>query len=81
MRLTNSTFSFDNDLGSYRGRVDICVNETFLPICDLGWDKRDAQVACRYIYGSSYGETSAITMTYSNVEIHAFPVFSPTYYA
>ena len=28
------------------GRVEVCVNGTFRPICDQGWDDQDADVVC-----------------------------------
>jgi len=31
----------------HEGRVEVCINETFGAICDVGWDQLDAQVACR----------------------------------
>ena len=55
--LRNSTLALDRGetLVTYRGRVDVCVNGSFFPICDVGWDNRDAQVACRQLYGSNFG--------------------------
>ena len=55
MRLGNETSFSDNGLFIYRGRAEVCVNRTFLPICDLGFDRRDAQVVCNQRYGRNYG--------------------------
>ena len=46
MNLDNLTSTFEGDLNTYSGRVEICVNRTFHSVCDVGWDSRDAQVAC-----------------------------------
>ena len=55
VRLRNQTSFFDGRGYTYRGRVDVCLNGTYLPICDLGWDSRDAQVVCTQVIGSSFG--------------------------
>ena len=34
-------------LGSHEGRVEICFNDQWGTICDLGWDESDAAVVCR----------------------------------
>ena len=57
VRLRNLTSTY-NQLNTIHGRVDVCSNGTFLPICDVGWDNRDAQVVCNDIYGSDYSELS-----------------------
>ena len=54
MRFQNSTSTYDNGLRTIRARVDVCSNGIFLPICDVGWDNRDAQVVCNDNYGSDY---------------------------
>ena len=55
--LRNSTLTLDSGktLRTYLGRVDVCVNGSFLPICDVGWDNHDAQVVCRQQYGDNFG--------------------------
>ena len=56
VQLRNRTYDYNNGLSTYQGRVDICVNGTYLPVCDIGFDNTDAQVVCSRIYGSNYGE-------------------------
>ena len=56
VQLRNQTYDYNNGLRTYQGRVDICVNGTYLPVCDIGFDNADAQVVCSRIYGSNYGE-------------------------
>ena len=55
--LRNQTEKLDHGktLRTYQGRVDICNNGSYLPICDVGWDNHDAQVVCRQLYGSNFG--------------------------
>ena len=46
LRLTN-TFSYTQDVSFViEGNVEICINGTFVAICDLGWDNVEAQLAC-----------------------------------
>ena len=48
LRLGNTSFVYNTDGTSYlQGRVEVCINETYGAICDVGWDQLDAQVACR----------------------------------
>ena len=44
--------------------MDVCSNGTFLPICDVGWDNRDAQVVCRRQYGSDFSKLSVSILAY-----------------
>ena len=30
----------------YKGRVEVCINGKFGPICDTKWDDNDAKVVC-----------------------------------
>ena len=60
VRLLNETTDFNNSLGTYRGQVLVCVNGSFRPICDFGWDDNDAQVVCILRYGPRFGKKSII---------------------
>ena len=47
LRLGNASIWYNSSYFYYQGRVEVCINETFGAICDVGWDELDAQVACR----------------------------------
>ncbi|CAI7991477.1 Deleted in malignant brain tumors 1 protein, partial [Geodia barretti] len=46
VRLENSTYGYYNGTYLYGGRVEICYNQTFYPVCDQGWTDNDAAVTC-----------------------------------
>ena len=46
LRLTNTSFSSQDVYVVYEGNVEICINGTYVAICDLGWDNVEAQLAC-----------------------------------
>ena len=51
LRLMNRTSSFTT-LGSYyvyEGNVEVCINGTYVAICDEGWDDTEAQLVCNYV--------------------------------
>ena len=55
IRLENATYIFVPGGYSYGGRVEICFNGTYHPVCDDGWTYYEATVACNNIgYSSDY---------------------------
>ena len=46
------------------GRVEICKNNLWSTVCDIGWDKLDARVVCRQLGLSEAGnQIKFINMT------------------
>ena len=55
MRLENITTGYDGDNRlMVCGRVEICHNGTYGTACDVGWDDKDALVACKSFYGGDF---------------------------
>ena len=49
LRFTNSTYDYSGTFPVYTvisGNLEICLNGTYVAICDVGWDDEDAQNAC-----------------------------------
>ena len=44
----------------YAGRVEICIETTWTPLCDQSWDFKDAQVVCKELGYSPYGITTFV---------------------
>ena len=63
VRLQNVTYSYPNDQTVVQGRVTLCINGSYQPICDVGWDDVDAQVLCNERYGGyrPYGKCFEMT--------------------
>ena len=54
-RLENSTYSFNNGVFMYGGRVEVCYRGIFHPVCDEKWTDSDAAVVCNSIgYTTAY---------------------------
>jgi hypothetical protein len=56
LSLANSTYSYTvNGSYFYGGRVEVCYNGTYGPVCDEGWTDNDAAVVCMNMgYNSPY---------------------------
>ena len=53
-RFTNQSFIYDNDgyAEVYSARVEVCMNGTFVALCDSGITVAAAELACRIQSGS-----------------------------
>lgn len=47
---------FNGGAFGFTARALVCHNEVFGSICDVHWNKRDADVLCRTIKSEHYGE-------------------------
>ena len=55
MRLENITTGYDGDnRPMVCGRVEICHDGAYGTACDVGWDDKDALVACKSFYGGDF---------------------------
>ena len=42
----------------YGGRVEVCYNGVYYPVCDEGWTERDSLVVCNNVGYYGYGSLS-----------------------
>ena len=56
VRLGNSTYDYTSSGYMYGGRVEVCYNGTFHPVCDEGWTDDDSVVVCNNVGFYSYSE-------------------------
>ena len=47
--LANYTYGSVDGFPFTGGRVEICVNGTYRPICDQGWNTQEADAVCNYM--------------------------------
>ena len=58
--LANSTYSYIDGNYFYGGRVEVCYNGTYRPVCDDGWTDNDAAVVCYQVGYSYYSKHSLL---------------------
>ena len=56
VRLENSTNFYINGDYFYGGRVEVCYNGTYHPVCGQNWTDSDARVVCNNIGYGSYSK-------------------------
>ena len=56
LRRRNESILTTNSLyQTYEANLEVCLNGTYVAICDLGWDDADAQLACNALgYNEPY---------------------------
>ena len=68
LRLANPVSSVSLDgLVTIEGNIEICISGSYYSICDVGWDRRDAEVACRILTNNTgtYSMFTALQLIYS----------------
>ena len=55
----NGTIRLAGSIYDYQGRVDVCVNNTWGPICPDYWDNNDVAVVCRQLGYLTTGTSTA----------------------
>ena len=69
VRLENSTYSYIDGNNYYGGRVEVCYNGTYRPVCDEDWTYSEAAVVCTNMgYGSpSYRKSLDLILISKNI--------------
>ena len=63
-RLVNeSSFSFANKTQVYTGRVEVCLNQSYVPVCSDAIDYDDLDSICKAEHSTSEKNNEAITIT------------------
>ena len=69
LRLPNPITSVSSDsLVTIEGNIEICISGSYFSICDVGWDQRDAEVACR-ILTFNIGTYSMFVVLHCNIQL------------
>ena len=55
-RLEDATYNYTDRGYMYGGRVEVCYNGDYYPVCDEGWTQRDALVVCNNVGYYGYSE-------------------------
>ena len=53
--------------------MEVCVNGTYYPVCDEGWDDSDAAVVCNYLgYNYQYYRECKLESLKKNIIISSY---------
>ena len=52
-----------------RGRVEICIDQHYYPVCDDNWDLEAASVVCRQLGFSPYGTAELICVGMCGIDL------------
>lgn len=55
IRLAETAYGYTDNEYYYGGIVEVCYDEVYHPVCDLGWDDLEAAIVCNYV---GYGRPS-----------------------
>ena len=64
MYCTNGAIRLDVSSGIQKGRVEVCIDETWHKICAHRWTAQEASVVCSQLGYSPYGMMCTVNMTY-----------------
>ena len=65
------------------GSVEVCIDESWIAVCNEFWDDRDASVICRQLGYSSDGTYVNVLLSRlfwrSKIELYAFQTYKKCY--
>ncbi len=69
VRLTNDNVDVHDFIKDEvaRGRVDICINNAFVTVCDMLWNNMDASVVCQQLGFSPHGTNLFVFCMYTTL--------------
>lgn len=65
VQIAEQTYDYVDNEYYFGGRVEVCYDEVYHPVCDLGWDDLEAAVVCiSYGYTRPFYRTLISSLSY-----------------